>query len=57
MRGGKVKFQSILMPLMEFDHPEKGDALYGELFLKFKPSLVDFHKGNVIFYYMLISVC
>lgn len=27
-RGGRVKFQSILMPLMEFDHPEKGDALY-----------------------------
>lgn len=28
VRGGKVKFQSILMPVMEFDHPEKGDALY-----------------------------
>lgn len=28
MRGGRVKFQSILMPVMEFDHPEKGDALY-----------------------------
>ncbi|XP_010264554.1 PREDICTED: ferritin-3, chloroplastic [Nelumbo nucifera] len=27
-RGGKVKLQSILMPLSEFDHPEKGDALY-----------------------------
>lgn len=30
-RGGKVKLQSILMPLSEFDHEEKGDALYGKL--------------------------
>ncbi|KAL3650298.1 2Fe-2S ferredoxin [Castilleja foliolosa] len=27
-RGGKVKLQSILMPVSEFDHAEKGDALY-----------------------------
>ncbi|KHN31302.1 Ferritin-3, chloroplastic [Glycine soja] len=27
-RGGKVKLQSIVMPLTEFDHEEKGDALY-----------------------------
>ncbi|KAE9465145.1 hypothetical protein C3L33_02927, partial [Rhododendron williamsianum] len=27
-RGGKVKLQSILMPLSEFDHAEKGDVLY-----------------------------
>ncbi|KAM0068890.1 Ferritin-1 [Helianthus debilis subsp. tardiflorus] len=27
-RGGKVKLQSILWPLSEFDHAEKGDALY-----------------------------
>ncbi|XP_024995734.1 ferritin-4, chloroplastic-like [Cynara cardunculus var. scolymus] len=27
-RGGKVKLQSIIMPLSEFDHAEKGDALY-----------------------------
>ncbi|XP_061999967.1 ferritin-4, chloroplastic [Rosa rugosa] len=27
-RGGRVKLQSILMPLSEFDHAEKGDALY-----------------------------
>ncbi|XP_065872114.1 ferritin-1, chloroplastic-like [Euphorbia lathyris] len=27
-RGGKVKLQSIVMPLTEFDHAEKGDALY-----------------------------
>ncbi|XP_008811159.1 ferritin-3, chloroplastic-like [Phoenix dactylifera] len=27
-RGGRVKLQSIIMPLTEFDHPEKGDALY-----------------------------
>ncbi|GAB4815980.1 hypothetical protein N2152v2_003026 [Parachlorella kessleri] len=28
LRGGKVKLQSIMMPEMEFNHPEKGDALY-----------------------------
>eukprot|EP00899_Mesostigma_viride_P006556 jgi/Mesvir1/15901/Mv02804-RA.1 len=27
-RGGRVKLQSIMLPQMEFDHPEKGDALY-----------------------------
>ncbi|KAI4372906.1 hypothetical protein MLD38_011087 [Melastoma candidum] len=27
-RGGRVRLQSILMPLSEFDHEEKGDALY-----------------------------
>eukprot|EP00884_Botryococcus_braunii_P001828 jgi/Botrbrau1/11646/Bobra.168_2s0004.2 len=27
-RGGRVKLHSILMPEMEFDHPDKGDALY-----------------------------
>ena len=27
--GGKVKLQSILMPLSEFDHIEKGDAVHG----------------------------
>jgi len=27
-RGGKVKLQSIVMPVMEFEHSEKGDALY-----------------------------
>ncbi|KAE8722060.1 Ferritin-3 [Hibiscus syriacus] len=27
-RGGKVKLQSIFMPLTEFDHVEKGDTLY-----------------------------
>ncbi|GMY08303.1 ferritin-3, chloroplastic [Fagus crenata] len=27
-RGGRVKLQSIVMPLSEFDHAEKGDALY-----------------------------
>ncbi|KAK5795684.1 ferritin-3, chloroplastic-like [Gossypium arboreum] len=27
-RGGQVKLQSIIMPLSEFDHAEKGDALY-----------------------------
>ncbi|KAL6533081.1 2Fe-2S ferredoxin [Orobanche minor] len=29
-RGGNVKLQSMLMPLSEFDHAEKGDALYGK---------------------------
>ncbi|KAK7273086.1 hypothetical protein RIF29_14132 [Crotalaria pallida] len=28
-RGGKVKLQSIVMPLCEFDHADKGDALHG----------------------------
>ena len=32
-RGGRVKLQSILMPLSEYDHAEKGDALYGEFSL------------------------
>uniref|UniRef100_A0A2N9FIE6 Ferritin n=1 Tax=Fagus sylvatica TaxID=28930 RepID=A0A2N9FIE6_FAGSY len=27
-RGGKVRLQSMLMPWSEFDHSEKGDALY-----------------------------
>jgi len=27
-RGGRVKLKSIVMPEMEFNHPEKGDALY-----------------------------
>ncbi|KAK1355105.1 Ferritin [Heracleum sosnowskyi] len=27
-RGGKVKLQSIIMPVSEFDNAEKGDALY-----------------------------
>ncbi|MQM08123.1 hypothetical protein Taro_040974, partial [Colocasia esculenta] len=27
--GGRVKLLSILLPLSEFDHDEKGDALYG----------------------------
>lgn len=30
MRGGKVKLHSIVMPPSEFDHAEKGDALYGK---------------------------
>uniref|UniRef100_K3ZJZ0 Ferritin n=1 Tax=Setaria italica TaxID=4555 RepID=K3ZJZ0_SETIT len=30
-RGGRVRLQSIVTPLTEFDHPEKGDALYGEM--------------------------
>ncbi|TKY47576.1 Ferritin-3 [Spatholobus suberectus] len=27
-RGGRVRLQSIVTPLSEFDHEEKGDALY-----------------------------
>jgi ferritin heavy chain len=27
-RGGRVRLQSIVTPFTEFDHPEKGDALY-----------------------------
>ncbi|KAK1582641.1 hypothetical protein Q3G72_016909 [Acer saccharum] len=30
IRGGKVKLHSILMPPSDFEHVEKGDALYGE---------------------------
>jgi len=26
LRGGRVKLQSIMMPEMEFSHPEKGEA-------------------------------
>jgi hypothetical protein len=39
-RGGRVKLQSIVMPVMEFDHPEKGDALYCMLTLLLYPQLV-----------------
>lgn len=34
-RGGKVKLQPMVMPQSEFDHPEKGDALYGKLYSPF----------------------
>lgn len=30
-RGGKVKLQSMMMPISDYDHLEKGDALYGRL--------------------------
>ena len=30
-RGGRVKLQPMVMPQSEFDHSEKGDALYGKL--------------------------
>jgi len=48
-RGGKVKLQSILMPLSEFDHVEKGDALYAmELTLSLEKltteKLLNLHK-------------
>lgn len=29
MRGGRVKLYTIMMPPSEFEHAEKGDALYG----------------------------
>lgn len=29
MRGGRVELQAIMPPQMDYDHPEKGDALYG----------------------------
>ncbi|XP_044432019.1 ferritin-1, chloroplastic [Triticum aestivum] len=32
-RGGRVRLQSIVTPLTEFDHSEKGDALYGARFV------------------------
>ncbi|EEE52611.1 hypothetical protein OsJ_34941 [Oryza sativa Japonica Group] len=31
MRGARLRLQSIVTPLTEFDHPEKGDALYAPL--------------------------
>ncbi|KAJ0100988.1 hypothetical protein Patl1_06674 [Pistacia atlantica] len=48
-RGGKVKLASILMPLTEFDHAEKGDALYAmELTLSLEKltneKLLNLHK-------------
>lgn len=33
MRGGRVKLFSILMPPSDFEQVEKGDALYGMLYL------------------------
>lgn len=30
IRGGKVKLHSIINPPSEFEHAEKGDALYGK---------------------------
>ena len=33
--------QSILMPHSEFDHPEKGDALFGKLLLLHNISVCD----------------
>ncbi|KAK4789477.1 hypothetical protein SAY86_016781 [Trapa natans] len=48
-RGGKVKLQRILMPLSEFDHEEKGDALHAmELALSLEKltneKLLNLHK-------------
>lgn len=37
-RGGKVKLQGMMMPIADYDHLDKGDALYGRLrpdFLQF----------------------
>jgi len=34
-RGGRVKLQPMVLPQSEFDHPEKGDALYGKLHFHF----------------------
>ena len=35
-----MKLQSMLMPLTEFDHVEKGDALYGK-FSSISPSCIE----------------
>ncbi|XP_059656283.1 ferritin-3, chloroplastic-like isoform X2 [Cornus florida] len=48
-RGGKVKLQSMLMPVSDFDHIEKGDALYAmELVLSLEKltneKLLNLHK-------------
>ncbi|KAM0070219.1 putative ferroxidase [Helianthus debilis subsp. tardiflorus] len=48
-RGGKVKLQSIIMPLSEFDHEEKGDALYAmELALNNDVQLADFVESEFL---------
>ncbi|XP_028792031.1 ferritin-2, chloroplastic-like [Neltuma alba] len=49
IRGGRVKLQSLLMPLSEYDHIEKGDALNAmELALSLKKlnngKLLDLHQ-------------
>ncbi|GMI88860.1 ferritin 2 [Hibiscus trionum] len=48
-RGGKVVLESMLMPMSEYDHPEKGDALYAmELALSLEKlnneKLLNLHK-------------
>ncbi|KAJ3682858.1 hypothetical protein LUZ60_013085 [Juncus effusus] len=48
-KGGRVKLQSILMPVIEFDHADKGDALYAmELALSLEKltneKLLNLHK-------------
>ncbi|GFY82078.1 ferritin 3 [Actinidia rufa] len=58
-RGGKVKLQSILMPSSEFDHTEKGDALYAmELALSLEKltneKLLNLH--NVRHFFSLVSL-
>jgi hypothetical protein len=41
-----VRLQSIVTPLTEFDHPEKGDALYGELL----------SSSTCVIYFFIIAV-
>nr|KYP56480.1 hypothetical protein KK1_002721 [Cajanus cajan] len=60
-RGGKVKLQSIVMPLSEFDHEEKGDALYAmELALSLEKltneKLLNVHSSFVSFMFTLMLV-
>lgn len=38
IRGGRVKLHSIINPPSEFEHVEKGDALYGKKDCLFIPS-------------------
>lgn len=43
-RGGKVKLYSLMMPIADYDHLEKGDALYGRLRASFYILLAVYSK-------------
>lgn len=47
-----MKLQSIVMPLSEFDHAEKGDALYGNAFLLDYEFMMQYLESDIkIIYY------
>lgn len=55
-RGGRVKLQHIVMPLSEYDHAEKGDALYGEFHGSLFYDDANNHKVNLSFIHPLSAV-